>query len=98
MLKEIERIRGERDAYRTKLQSLGENTDALLKAHRDAKDKERREAKDSALRATVSQPRLRPGANGTAPSSSNKDPRSTVSRTNSDDLGSYLPFCFLAPP
>ncbi|THH32396.1 hypothetical protein EUX98_g1815 [Antrodiella citrinella] len=44
LMKEIERVRGERDVFRSNLQRVGENTDALLKAHRE---KERREGKES---------------------------------------------------
>ncbi|OSX64174.1 hypothetical protein POSPLADRAFT_1078639, partial [Postia placenta MAD-698-R-SB12] len=35
LMKELERVRGERDLYRNKLQGMGENTDALLRSHRE---------------------------------------------------------------
>ncbi|TCD68413.1 hypothetical protein EIP91_010814 [Steccherinum ochraceum] len=80
LMKELERVRGERDVFRSKLHSMGETTDGLLKAHRE---KEKREGKES-LRSTASHTHLRTsessGSNGAI-----VDPRGTMSRTQSDD-------------
>ncbi|KAI9064168.1 hypothetical protein FKP32DRAFT_1591588 [Trametes sanguinea] len=55
ILKELERMRGERDLYRGRLQQAGENTDALLRAHRA---KEKSESKDGGLRSASSHSQL----------------------------------------
>lgn len=94
LLKELERIRGERDVYRARLQSLGENTDSLLRSHRD---REKREGKESALRSAASHSHLRNGEHGGAAavpsavgSSSNLDSRAHMMRANSDDIGTII--------
>ncbi|CAL1714858.1 unnamed protein product [Somion occarium] len=83
LMKELDRVRGERDVYRSKLNSLGENTDVLLKAHRE---KERREgSKEGSLRSATSHSHLR--TNETSSLSAN-DPRSQMVRTHSDEVAS----------
>ncbi|KAI0629199.1 hypothetical protein C8Q77DRAFT_1220392 [Trametes polyzona] len=89
-LKELERMRGERDLYRGRLQVLGENTDALLRAHRA---KEKAEGKEGSLRSTSSHSQLKSsesgGSAGQQQQSSSKggmlDPRAYLLRTGSDD-------------
>ncbi|KAI0704384.1 hypothetical protein BC835DRAFT_826214 [Cytidiella melzeri] len=56
LVKEIERVRGERDVYRGRLQFTGENTDALLRAH---KESQRREGKEGSLRSAASSSHLK---------------------------------------
>ncbi|KAL4254831.1 Rho GTPase-activating protein [Abortiporus biennis] len=89
LMKELERVRGERDTYRSKLHNLGENTDALLKAHREKeKEKREREGKDSSsnnLRSAASYSYLKGGEIGAIGSSHNADSRIQVSRTHSED-------------
>ncbi|KAI0763764.1 hypothetical protein BD413DRAFT_483510 [Trametes elegans] len=92
IMKELERMRGERDLYRGRLQQAGENTDALLRAHRA---KEKAEGRDPSLRTASSHSQLKPGENGAASSSSSSrgnqlDPRSHMLRTSSDDTPSRL--------
>ncbi|KZT09880.1 RhoGAP-domain-containing protein [Laetiporus sulphureus 93-53] len=82
LMKELERVRGERDVYRNKLQSLGENTDALLRAHRG---REKREGKEAILRSTASQSHLR---SSELSSSQGFDARANMNRTNSEDIAS----------
>ena len=84
LVKEIERVRGERDVYRSRLQSLGESTDALLRAHRE---KERREGKD-ALRSTASHVQLGSSESaGSNVSGGNPfDSRSNVPRSSQEDI------------
>lgn len=95
IMKALERVRGERDTYRSKLNSMGENTDALLKSHRE---KEKREGKDS-LRPTASHSHLRPNENASSSSSSTSTPtRGVISRANSDDIGQSHPHMFLLHP
>ncbi|KAI0080161.1 RhoGAP-domain-containing protein [Panus rudis PR-1116 ss-1] len=85
LLKELERVRGERDAYKSKLHALGENTDALLKAHRE---KEKREGRET-LRSVASHSHLRPSDNaGLSSSTSSLDPRQHLVRTQSDENSS----------
>ncbi|KAI0819635.1 hypothetical protein BC628DRAFT_1413565 [Trametes gibbosa] len=91
IMKELERMRGERDLYRGRLQAAGENTDALLRAHR-AKEKE---GKESSLRSASSTSQLKStdGSAGTSASSSRGqmlDPRAHLSRANSDETASRL--------
>ena len=83
LMKELERVRGERDVFRSKLHALGENTDALLKAHRE---KEKREGKES-LRSTASHTHLRTSESSSSSSGIALDPRANMSRTQSDDNG-----------
>lgn len=85
LMKELERVRGERDAYKSRLQSLGENTDALLKAHRE---RERKEGKEGSLRSAASHTHLRNGESG-GNASNVSDPRQNVHRGNSDDIGEF---------
>ncbi|KAI0331498.1 hypothetical protein GY45DRAFT_1322303 [Cubamyces sp. BRFM 1775] len=88
IMKELERMRGERDLYRGRLQQLGENTDALLRAHRA---KEKSESKDGTLRSASSHSQLKSGESGGASSKGNMlDPRAHLSRTSSDDSPSRL--------
>ncbi|CDO74684.1 hypothetical protein BN946_scf184671.g7 [Trametes cinnabarina] len=89
ILKELERMRGERDLYRGRLQQAGENTDALLRAHRA---KEKNESKDGGLRSASSHSQLKSGENGGGSSRSGGmlDPRAHLSRTSSDDSPSRL--------
>ncbi|EJF64182.1 hypothetical protein DICSQDRAFT_178675 [Dichomitus squalens LYAD-421 SS1] len=87
LMKEVERIRGERDLYRNRLQANGEHTDALLRAHRA---KEKSEGKDSTLRPTASHSQLKSSDSSASNSSSRgtpsaSDPRSHLMRTHSDD-------------
>lgn len=81
IIKEMDRVRGERDLYRSRLHSLGENTETLLKAH---KEKERRDGKEGTLRSAASHSHLR--ANDT-PGTSSQDPRNHIVRTHSDEVG-----------
>ena len=84
VIKELERLRGERDLYRNRLQQAGENTDALLRAHRA---KERGESKDS-LRSTSSNSQLKSSESSGSASSgkgTQVDPRSQMLRAYSDD-------------
>ncbi|KZT70743.1 RhoGAP-domain-containing protein [Daedalea quercina L-15889] len=83
LMKELERVRGERDVYRLRLQAAGENTDALLRAQRD---KEKRDGKEAALRSSSSHSQLR-GSDGSS-SGPAADPRARVSRQNSEDTAS----------
>lgn len=84
LMKELERVRGERDAFRSRLNSLGESTDALLKAYRE---KEKREGKDS-LRSASSHTHLRSSeSTSSSAGAALPDPRSTTSRTQSEDSG-----------
>ena len=97
LMKEVERIRGERDLYRSRLSSNGENTDALLRAHRA---KEKGEGRDAALRPTASHSQLKSSelsastssSRGTPPAS---DPRSHLMRTHSDESRAYSLPCLL---
>ncbi|KAI0741463.1 hypothetical protein C8Q80DRAFT_1221534 [Daedaleopsis nitida] len=84
IMKELERLRGERDLYKHRLQQGGENTDALLRAHRA---KEKSDNKD-ALRATSSHSQLKSSeSNGSTSSgkTASLDPRAQLLRTQSDD-------------
>lgn len=78
ILKEIERIRGERDAYRHRLHVLGESTEAVLKAH---KERERREGKDASVKSATSQAQIRHSE-----SSGSVDPRQHTSRAHSNNI------------
>ncbi|PCH44407.1 RhoGAP-domain-containing protein [Wolfiporia cocos MD-104 SS10] len=73
LMKELERVRGERDMYRKRLQGLGEDTDTLLRAHRE---REKHESRESALRSASSHSHLR---------TSESDPRQHLLRTASDE-------------
>lgn len=91
LMKEVERIRGERDLYRNRLQTTGENTDALLRAHR-AKDKG--EARDASLRQTASHSQLKPSESSVSTSSPRggtvaNDSRVHMVRTHSEELRAY---------
>jgi len=83
--KDLERIRGERDAYKIKLLALGESTDLLLKEHRD---------KEKALKASSSNTGLRSGeksSSAVSPGSVNLKPG--LHRHHSDDPSkSKIPF------
>ncbi|KAI0091783.1 hypothetical protein BDY19DRAFT_991457 [Irpex rosettiformis] len=84
LMKEIERVRGERDVYRNRLQVMGENTEVLLKAHRDS----RREGKEGSLRSAASSSHLK---NSESTSSNGQvsgvaDPRANMHRSQSDDI------------
>ncbi|OSD03019.1 hypothetical protein PYCCODRAFT_1444756 [Trametes coccinea BRFM310] len=98
ILKELERMRGERDLYRGRLQQAGENTDALLRAHRA---KEKSESKDGSLRSASSHSQLKSSENGGGSSRGGGmlDPRAHLSRTSSDDTRqSGFPFHSVAGP
>ncbi|OCH91024.1 RhoGAP-domain-containing protein [Obba rivulosa] len=87
LVKELERVRGERDVFRSRLNSLGESTDALLRAR---KEKEKREGREKdTLRSTASHANLRGGENG-GPlgnnNTANHDPRGQPTRAYSDDI------------
>lgn len=88
LMKELERVRGEREAYRTRLQSMGENTEVLLKAHRE---KEKREGKEGSLKSAASHSHLKNsesgGSNGHG--SSVADPRAHLARAHSDDIREF---------
>ncbi|KAH9852090.1 hypothetical protein C2E23DRAFT_885964 [Lenzites betulinus] len=91
IMKELERMRGERDLYRGRLHAAGENTDALLRAHR-AKEKE---GKEGSLRSTSSTSQLKSSDSGAGASASSSrgqmlDPRTHMSRANSDETSSRL--------
>ncbi|RDX54349.1 hypothetical protein OH76DRAFT_1086068 [Lentinus brumalis] len=86
IMKELERLRGERDLYRSRLHHSGENTDALLRAHRA---KEKAEGKDSSLRSAPSHSQLKPSESSASTSSvkgpPSLDPRAHLLRTHSDE-------------
>lgn len=86
VMKELERLRGERDLYKHRLQDKGEDTDKLLRAHRA---KEKSEGKDGTLRSTASHSQLKPsdssGMSTPAKSSNSPDPRGHLLRTHSDE-------------
>ena len=92
IMKELERLRGERDLYRSRLHQNGENIDALLRAHRA---KEKAEGRDGSLRSTASHSQLKPSdsnastssAKGSSPS---LDPRAYMLRTHSDESREYI--------
>lgn len=84
ILKELERVRGERDLYKSRLQHLGENTDAMLRAHRE---KERREGKESGVRSVASHTHMRNSESSGGSASGHSDPRVQTQRTHSDDTG-----------
>ena len=96
LMKEIERVRGERDVYRSRLHAMGENTDALLKAHRDS----RREGKEGSLRSAASSSHLKnsesTGSNGYAAGVA--DPRSHMHRSQSDDIRESSPLFIVFSP
>jgi RalA-binding protein 1 len=81
MLKEIERVRGERDAYRHRLHVLGESTNAVLKAH---KERERREEKEGSLKSAALHTHVQHSE-----SSGSLDPRQRVQRAHTDDIGQF---------
>lgn len=85
LMKEVERVRGERDVYRSRLQLMGENTDTLLRAHRDS---QRREGREGSLRSAASSSHLKnsesTSSNGHA--SGGSDPRAHMLRSQSDDI------------
>lgn len=83
LMKELERVRGERDAYKSRLQVIGENTDALLKAHRE---RDRKEGKEGSLRSAASHTHLRNSESG-GNANGTSDPRQNVHRMHSDDIG-----------
>lgn len=80
LMKELERVRSERDVFRARLQGAGENTDMLLRAQRD---KDKRDAKEATLRSSSSHSQLR-GSDG---SSTSSDPRARMVRKHSEDTG-----------
>ncbi|TFY55172.1 hypothetical protein EVJ58_g8417 [Rhodofomes roseus] len=86
LMKELERVRGERDAYKARLRAAGENTDALLRSHRD---REKREGKEATLRSSSSHSQLR-GSEGSVSSSYASDPRAHVARKGSADTARSL--------
>ncbi|PIL25041.1 transporter [Ganoderma sinense ZZ0214-1] len=88
LMKEVERIRGERDLYRNRLQTIGENTDALLRAHRA---KEKVDVRDGPLRPFASQSQLKPSESNPSTSTPRStpvanDPRVHMIRTHSEEL------------
>ena len=83
LMKELERVRGERDVFRARLQEAGENTDMLLRVHRD---KDRRDAKEATIRSSSSHSQLR-GSDG---SSTSSDPRARMVRKHSEDIGACI--------
>ena len=87
LMKEIERVRSERDVYRSRLQAMGESTEALLRAH---KEKERREGKDP-LRSTASHAHLRSSDSLNTNGSGAQESRATLLRASSEDIGKSLP-------
>ncbi|KAH9946516.1 hypothetical protein B0H21DRAFT_402463 [Amylocystis lapponica] len=87
LVKEVERVRGERDTYRVKLQSLGENTDALIRTHRD---RDKREGKEGTLRSAVSHSHLRGSEGSVSSMHNNLDPKGHIVRTASDDPASRV--------
>lgn len=83
LMKEIERVRGERDVYRSRLQAMGESTEALLRAHRE---RERREGKDP-LRSTASHAHLRSSDSLNTNGSGAQEARANLLRASSEDIG-----------
>jgi len=81
LMKELERVRGERDVFRSNLQRMGGDTDALLKAYRE---KEKREGKES-LRSAASHTHLRTSESSGSNGAISLDPRGNMTRTQSDD-------------
>ena len=94
VMKELERLRGERDLYKHRLQDKGEDTDRLLRAHRA---REKAEGKDASLRSTASSSQLKPSeSNGSSSSSrpsNTLDTRGQMLRTHSDESRQ----CFHSP-
>ncbi|GJE91091.1 RhoGAP-domain-containing protein [Phanerochaete sordida] len=83
IMKELERVRGERELYRSRLQHLGENTDSMLRGHRD---RERREGREGSLRSAASHAHMRNSESGGGSASGQADPRAQVQRAQSDDI------------
>ncbi|VDB84971.1 unnamed protein product [Peniophora sp. CBMAI 1063] len=52
-IKNLERVRGERDAYKSRLQHLGENTDAVARAFRERERKMRKEGDKPAASSSM---------------------------------------------
>ena len=96
IMKELERLRGERDLYRSRLHQNGENIDALLRAHRA---KEKAEGRDGSLRSTASHSQLKPSESNASTSSAkgspSLDPRAYMLRTHSDESREYILLSFL---
>ena len=95
VMKELERLRGERDLYKHRLQDKGEDTDKLLRAHR-AKEKE---GKEGSLRSTASSSQLKSSESNGSSSTSSKpsntlEVRAQLLRTHSDDSRQ----CFISFP
>lgn len=86
LLKELERVRGERDLYRSRLQHLGETTDTMLRAHRE---KERREGREGSLRSAASHTHMRNSESGGGSASGHSEPRVKVHRSHSGDIGVF---------
>ncbi|KAI0665344.1 hypothetical protein C8Q78DRAFT_1084067 [Trametes maxima] len=86
IMKELERMRGERDLYCGRCQHLGENMDMRLRAHCT---REKAEGKDSsALRSASSHSQLRPSESAAGAASSKGgmlDPWAHLTRTSSDE-------------
>lgn len=84
-MKELERVRGERELYRSRLQTSGENTEAMLKAH---KEKEKREGKEGSLKSAASHSHLKNGESSSSNGhiSGAVDPRAHMVRAHSDDI------------
>ena len=90
LMKEIERVRGERDVYRSRLSALGENPEAMLKAHKES----RREGKEGALRSAASSSHLKNSESTSSNGHVNgvADPRAHMHRSRSDDIREFYPF------
>ncbi|GBE86392.1 predicted protein [Sparassis crispa] len=85
IMKELERVRSEREMYRSRLQRTGENTDKLLRAHRE------KEKKEGSLRSAVSQTHLRNSESGSSNTSGGAlDPRGHIVRAYSDNTAPRL--------
>ncbi|TFY72296.1 hypothetical protein EVG20_g707 [Dentipellis fragilis] len=75
--KDLDRVRAERDAYKAKLHELGQNTEAIVKGHRE---------REKAIRASASSSGLRGGEKSSSGASQPPtNPRAAMARHQSDD-------------
>jgi len=83
MLKELERVRSERDTFKARLTSLGENPDQILKKQKTSKTSH----SGNALKSSSSHSGLRSDGQ---PKATPEDPRQAMARHQSED--SSMPF------
>jgi RalA-binding protein 1 len=83
ILKELERVRSERDTFKTRLTSLGENPDKILKKQKASKGNH----SGNTLKPSSSHSGLR---SDDQPKAALEDPRQTMTRHQSEDSGMRL--------